>query len=200
MAIELKPINLADITIGIRGTSPIIMHAWSEKAKASLRLTAAERRKVKKTKRDPKGESDAAEYRTADGKPGLPAMAVKSALISVAHKDIGLEKTLLRKSLYIVCDDPNGVIPFTNKPKRRVREDMVRVGAGATDLRYRPEFTGWEADIVLRINYDALNENDLVNLMNLAGFGSGLGEWRPEKGGDMGRFEINPERKVEIKK
>jgi len=35
--ISLKPIARAKMTFGIRGTAPLIMHQWSEKAKAMMR-------------------------------------------------------------------------------------------------------------------------------------------------------------------
>lgn len=198
-AIKLNPIKLAEIEFEIQGNSPLIQHAWSEKAKAMMRMTAPERKKVKKVARDPEKEAEDTVYKTEKGEYGIPAMAFKSSLITVAHKDVGLEKTLLRKSMFVICDDANGVIPFSNNPKRRVREDMVRVGAGSTDIRYRTEFTGWKAKIKIRVNYEALNEHDIANLVNLAGFGAGLCEWRPEKGGESGRFEISTSQDIEIK-
>jgi hypothetical protein len=37
-----------------------------------------------------------------------------------------------------------------------------------------------------------LREQDIINLLQHAGFGVGLLEWRPEKNGDHGRFTIDP--------
>ena len=78
-----------------------------------------------------------------------------------------------------MCDDPV------------IREDIVRVGNGKTDLRYRPEFASWRINVIVEIDSDLLNEQDIVNLVNRAGFSVGIGEWRPEKGGEFGRFEID---------
>jgi len=198
-AIKLNPIKMAEITFQIQGTSPLIVHAWSEKAKRMMRMTPAERKKVLKVARNPEREAAETTYKTTSGKFGIPAMAFKSSLITVAHKDIGLEKTLLKKSMFVICEDANGVIPFSNKPKERVREDMVRVGMGSTDIRYRTEYTGWKIKVTVRVSYDALNEHDIANLVNLAGFGAGLCEWRPQKGGDFGRFEIDTNKEFKIK-
>jgi hypothetical protein len=72
-----------------------------------------------------------------------------------------------------------------------MREDTVRVGAGSTDLRYRPEFRNWS--MILNFEFDAqsLTQPTILNLVQRAGFGVGLGEWRPEKGGEYGRFEVD---------
>jgi len=142
--------------------------------------------------RDPEAEFEAASYRTEDGGYGIPVSAVKKALISAAHKDLGIEKTLVRKALFIICDDANGVIPIdTDEPV--MREDCVRVGAGSTDLRYRPEFRQWSADIEVEFDSELLTPEAIVNLVERAGFGVGVGESRPEKGGEWGRFEVDRE-------
>jgi len=191
MAIQVQPISVALITIGIRGTSPIIQHQWSEKAKRQLRMTATERRKQPKVARDPDAEATAAAYTTADGAFGIPLLAFKSALISAAHKDIGLEKTLVRKSLFIHDVDGSGVVPMECEDPI-IREDMVRVGVGSADMRYRPEFRNWRAKITMEVDIEKLDEKNIVNLVNRAGFGVGICEWRPEKGGEFGRFEVDP--------
>ena len=36
-----------------------------------------------------------------------------------------------------------------------------------------------------------LTTDDIINLMNRAGFGVGLCEMRPEKGKEFGRFEVD---------
>ena len=192
MTIKLKPIVPKAISFWIRGTSPLIQHAWSEKALRMLRMTAAERKKEPKVARDPKEEALAAMYVTDDGRPGLPMLAFKAALISAAHKDLGIEKTLVRKALFL----PNwayseGLVAPLEADEPEIREDIVRVGVGQTDLRYRPEFKNWRVNVILEIDSDLLNEQDVVNLVNRAGFSVGVGEWRPERGGEFGRFELD---------
>ena len=197
MTIQVQPISVALITIGIRGTSPLIQHQWSEKAKRQLRMTAAERRKEPKVARDRDAEATAAAYTTADGAFGIPLLAFKTALISAAHKDIGLEKTMVRKSLFIHDADGSGVLHM-ERDDPIIREDMVRVGAGSADMRYRPEFRNWRASITMEVDIEKLDEKNIVNLVNRAGFGVGICEWRPEKGGEFGRFEIDPSVVVKV--
>jgi hypothetical protein len=190
-AITLKPIARRRMTFGIRGTSPLIMHQWSEKAKREMRDKQQQGKKTKeREKRVPADEAKAATYTTADGEIGIPGMAFKSALVSAAHKDIGIEKTLVRKALFLVTNDPDKVLPITGS-KPTVREDMVRVGMGSADLRYRPEFVEWQCLIELEVDSELLQRDDVLALVDRAGFGVGICEWRPEKGGEYGRFEID---------
>lgn len=67
---------------------------------------------------------------------------------------------------------------------------MVRVGMGTADIRYRPEFVDWRIPVTLKINASVISPEQVANLLNIAGFGVGIGEWRPEKNGQYGRFHV----------
>jgi len=192
MSIQLKPIVPKTISFWIRGTAPLIQHAWSEKALRQLRMTAAERKKQPKVARDPEAEATAAMHVTNDGEPGFPMLGFKASLIGAAHKDLGVEKTLVRKALFLPSGMySDGLIAPMEFQDMQIREDIVRIGANQTDIRYRPEFTGWRVNVIVEIDSDLLNEQDIVNLVNRAGFSVGVGEWRPEKGGEYGRYEFD---------
>lgn len=72
----------------------------------------------------------------------------------------------------------------------RIREDMVRVGMGTADIRYRGEFPEWYAEFDVKYNSGAISIEQLVNLFSLGGFACGIGEWRPEKGGCHGMYHV----------
>jgi len=189
--LELKPINKAIMSFTIKGTSPLITHNWDEKAKEMMRQKQQEQKKTKgRDKRDPQRECMAAAYRTDGGQFGVPGLALKTAIITAAHKDIGIEKTLVRKALFLRTTDSNKVIAMQcGEPE--MREDMVRVGMGSADLRYRPMWKDWAVDVEFEVDMDLLQENDVIALVDRAGFGVGICEWRPEKNGEFGRFEID---------
>jgi hypothetical protein len=71
-----------------------------------------------------------------------------------------------------------------------MREDMVRVGMGSADLRYRGEFKEWKTTFSIRFNKNVLSIEQIVLLFNTAGFAIGVGEWRPEKNGSHGMFHV----------
>lgn len=83
------------------------------------------------------------------------------------------------------------LVEIVGEPKPR--EDMVRVGMGTADIRYRAEFSPWKVRLSLSYNAGALSPEQIVNLFNIAGFGVGVGEWRPEKDGSYGRFHVAQE-------
>lgn len=188
--VKLQPIMRKRVTLRIVGRSPLIQHQWGQKALQMMRDKHAGKKTKNRDVRDPQAEGMEAMYVTDGGKPGVPAMAIKASLINAAHKDIGIEKTLVRKALFIVCNDSKLVMEMDcDEPV--IKEDPVRVGMGAADLRYRPYFYRWSVVMTWEIDAGLLRMEDLINLIDRAGFGVGIGEWRPEKGGEYGRFEVD---------
>ena len=190
MAVELKPICYEILKFNIKGLSPLVMHKWAEKAKREMREKHAGRKTKSREKRDPEQEAQAATYVDENGRPGIPAIAFKSALIAAAHKDLGIEKTLVRKAVFTGCSDPQQILPISFK-RADVVEDLVRVGAGSADLRYRPYFYDWSCEMHLEFEPSMIRVEDLVSLIDRAGAAVGICEWRPEKGGEYGRFQID---------
>lgn len=196
--VRLQPINKRRVALRINGISTLIQHQWSDKALGMMRDKHAGKKTKTRDVRNPEEEGKAAAYRTDDGAFGVPALAIKSAIITAAHKDIGIEKTLVKKALFILCDDSHKVL-LMDCDDPVITEDPVRVGQGSTDLRYRPYFHRWAVDVVFEIDNELLQVEDLVNLIDRAGFGVGIGEWRPEKGGEYGRFEVDRMSPVDVR-
>lgn len=74
-----------------------------------------------------------------------------------------------------------------------MRTDFVRVGRFSqrtADIRYRAEFKEWRVDLRILYNMRVISKEQIAHLLNLAGFSVGIGDWRPEKGGQFGMFEV----------
>lgn len=192
---SIRKVVRKHVTLTIKGTSPLIQHNWSEKAKIAMREKHQGRKTKKREVRDCQQEGEAASYRTDDGSYGIPLLALKSSIVSAAHRDLGIEKTLVRKALFIPSQDRSGVLKMEcDEPT--IQEDTVRVGAGSADLRYRPYFYSWSCEVTFEVDAELLTTEDILSLIDRAGFGVGIGEWRPEKGGEFGRFEVDTTKPV----
>ena len=186
--IELKKINIQLAQIDLVGDSPLIVHAWSEKVKKGMLDKQMKKAKGAQQAKDPNRDYEDAFYRMPDGTPGFPAIAFKAAAVAAAGRFAeGMKMTEVRGSFHIPFD----LIPIDGKPN--MREDMVRVGMGTADIRYRPEFKQWRVSLPIRYNADAISLEQIVNLFNQAGFGVGVGEWRPERDGSSGMFHVATE-------
>lgn len=202
---ELTPIKRRILIVRLVGISPLIQHRWDDKAKEMMRQKQQTGKKTKERDlRDPDAEGESAMYRTEDGKPGVLAVAIKAAVIESAHQDLGIPKTLVRKALFIQPMGREVVLPLETasgkgKLKYTIEEDMVRVGQGSADLRYRPYFYDWAVTTEWEIDSELLKDEDLLKLLDRAGFGVGIHEWRPQNGGEYGRFQIDTTFKVQTR-
>lgn len=186
--VELKKINIKNVIIELIGDSSLIVHAWSDKAKKGMLDKQMKKAKNKKEAKDPQKDYEDAFWKLPNGKPGFPSIGFKQSAVSAGGRfSDGLKMTELRGSFFIEGE----LIEIEGEPE--MREDMVKVGMGTADIRYRPEFKKWKVSLPIKYNVDAISLEQLVNLFNLAGFGVGVGEWRPEKDGQHGMFHVKVE-------
>lgn len=194
MSVTVRPIRRGIIEFTIKGESPLIMKRFAEKAKEQMRAKHAGKKTKDREVRDIEAEAKACTYYTADGHVGMPVIAIKASILQAAHKDLGFPRTMISKAIFVVCNDANGCVPIEFSDMR-IREDYVKQQK-TTDLRYRPEFRNWSCRISLEIDMDLLNESDVLSLVDRAGFGCGLLEWRAQKGGEFGRYRVDRESEV----
>lgn len=205
--IEIKALDIKRVNIRIVGDTPLIVHAWSEKAKrqmleAQMKTTKTKAKEArdpyadfigsmywltKQPKADPKAFEKAVK---AGAKWGFPTGAIKQAGNSAAYRlgwvknQMELRGSYFLSSEYGEMAEIKGCIP-------EMREDMVRIGMGSADLRYRAEYSNWYMDLILEYNSSSnLTLEQILNCINAGGYSVGLGEWRPEKDGIFGRFHV----------
>lgn len=198
-AIAIDEIAAETLTVPIVGTSPLIVHRFSEKAKRQM-LDSMQGRKTPKQPKDPMAEYHAAFYRTKGGEFGFPAAAFKQATVAGARfYGSGVTMTSLRTSVFMrgePGEDGASLVVIDGEPQ--MREDVVRVGRGGTDLRYRPMFEEWSTTLTVTFVTSMLTRSSVLSLIDAGGLGVGVGEWRPERDGDFGTYRIDPTRDVGV--
>lgn len=214
-AIVIRPIEIKKTTVRVVGDTPLIMHAWSEKAKRMmLEAQTGKAKGKKKPVRNPVDDfiqsaywltgkpvypddatddvcADAFSQAIANGATfGFPVTAFKQAAMSAAYRLGWVKNQMGMRGAFFIDGDESGMVQIASDPPI-MREDMVKVGMGTADLRYRAQFNNWSAD--LNISYNASGDfslDNIINALNAAGFVCGVGEWRPEKDGTYGMFHI----------
>lgn len=191
---RLLEFDLATLELKVEGMSPLITHAWSEKAKRMMLDKQMGKATKGKENKNPVEEYQAAFHRLPNGAPGFPIIGFKAAAVT-AVTSLGKEftKVAARQAFHILPDPKGGdlaEIVFPEDCPPRMREDMVRIGMGTADIRFRPEFVRWGARIRLQFNRRAISQEQVVNLINLGGFAVGIGEARPERDGQNGRYQV----------
>ena len=206
--IEIRPIEIKKVTIRIVGDTPLIMHAWSEKAKrmmleAQMGVAKGKKKEAKNpvddfirsmywlTQMPEDGTMESFEEAIANGaRFGFPVTAFKQAAISAAYRMGWAKDKMSMRGAFFIDSDENGMIEI-HSDTPEMREDMVKVGMGTADIRYRGEFKNWYAD--LTISYNANGQyslENIVNIINAGGYVCGVGEWRPERDGQNGMFHV----------
>jgi hypothetical protein len=184
------------------GATPLIVHAWSQKAKLEMLGVQVKAPKAGKAARNPEQDFIESLYSMGNQCYGLPVTCIKKCLLASAHKDKGIPRTEVRGALWLDCEivqvRPALAGARCNMPLVRIygpepvmREDMVRIGAGmrrTANLAYRGEFWPWAIKITGRFNASVLNEEIVSFLTDEAGIATGIGDWRNEKDGIFGAF------------
>ena len=196
--INIDRIAAETLRVPILGTTPLIVHRFSEKAKRQM-LDAMQGRKNPKSIKNPEEEYEAAFYKFKDGGYGLPITAFKQATVGGARFYSGVTMRELKQYIFFrgeVGVDGQSLARINGQP--RMREDVVRVGRGGTDLRYRPEFVEWRTDLLVTYVTSSLTKQSVLSLIDAGGMGVGVGEWRPERDGDFGTYRIDPDLTVDV--
>jgi hypothetical protein len=207
-AVKLPQIKLQGFRIWIVGDTPLITHAWSEKAKRQMLDKQLKNTSEGRPVRDPESDFVNSLYEFDDeGHYGFPAMAVKKAMLSAAHKDKGVPRAAVQGALWLhaamirtrpalagaICDMP---LLRIWGPEPEMREDMVKVGVGLSktaDLAYRGQFFPWGMLVTGRLNVSVCPIDWLPFLVRHSGLSTGIGDWRNEKNGMFGSFHLaNP--------
>jgi hypothetical protein len=186
--IDIPKPNIRTMEVNIYGTQPLIFHKFSEKALKMIQDIQAKSAKAKrqpKTKEMIEQEYNDSFYYDESGKVCFPALNIKNSMVG-ACRFLDLPMTQVRGAVFVE-GNTDGLIPVKYKEKV-MRTDQVRVGRGQTDIRYRGEVRGWSMTFNIRFNANFLSAEQVMNLLETAGFSQGLGEWRPERDGVYGTF------------
>jgi hypothetical protein len=197
--IEISRIAAETLRVPLIGTSPLIVHRFSEKARQQM-LDNMQGRKSPRQVKDPDTEYQAAFYRISEPTGyGFPAIAFKSATVGGARFYQGVTMRELKGFIFTrgeMGEDGQQLVRIDGEP--HMREDVVRVNRGGTDLRYRPEFKTWRTILTVTYVTSALTRDSLLSLIDAGGMGCGIGEWRPERDGDFGTYQVDDSREIEV--
>lgn len=163
-----------------------------------------------------------------NGKYGFPARGFKACFVNAAN-DVELQKTQIKRQLRVHGTGEGSMnvdalilieaepLPealwtpwdhkFASELKEyhaagiSMREDVVRLANGSADLRYRAIYPNWYAKIPVVYNSRMISREQLLALIDAAGFGVGIGEWRPgapqSQSGQFGCFVVDTSKPIE---
>ena len=190
--IVIQAPNFQTVQLSVTGLTPLIQNKMKEtviQEMADVRAAKKTKGNAARTAIEPKKEFIKSAYQQDDGGFGFPASAFKQCAVR-AGKGIGLAMTDARTLFFVLPNAPDGECVSIKSNKPVMRQDPVNVKTGM-DLRFRPEFRNWSANLDIRYDADRITIDQIANLLNHGGQTVGVGEWRPEKNGTFGTFQVS---------
>jgi len=177
------------IHVKIKGISPLLINRFSEEAEEPVKT-----RRGKKDYGTSRAQAEKTAYCDARSKKlWVPTTWITGTIRSIAS-DYKLPGT--RKSVKSVA---GGVIVPTDE-KAYFEEDYklqdIEVDSRpvviqrARIMRHRAKLESWSLSFNLQIDEEILPLDDVHQILNDSGRRSGIGDFRPQKGGPFGRFNI----------
>jgi len=203
--VQIKPPNMVTAKFRIIGTAPYVQAAFSAKARLKIMAGMAEGAKAKSKKvreaRDYDDDMKQATHFSSEGWVGLPASCFRAAMIDCCRL-IGFKMTLAKLAVFVEADGLDAVSGqplvklIAGEPERH--DAAVRNDNGSCDIRVRPMWREWAADLRVRFDADVFSLDDVTNLLARSGAQSGIGEGRPNSresyGLGWGTFRISTEK------
>lgn len=181
-----KP-NFAHGVFPVESATIMMQNRFGEKARQQMQedqeMGDVEKKK-RRRKHEPKDFEECyrqAMHRSPEGWYGIPAPAFRTAMIT-ACKTVGFIMELAKLTVFVEEDgygeDGTPLVRITEgEPEMSIMP--VRIQGNKTDLRARPLFRTWKANVTLRWDADQLTLVDIANLLSRVGLQVGLGEGRP---------------------
>jgi hypothetical protein len=192
-------VGIQRVELKLRGRlgSLLVVHAFADKAKQEIRDKQQKKAKKVKEERHPEQECLDARYVDEQGRECVPIYALKKSLVSAATAFDDLTKVGLRQAIFVDCVATPGaaLVPielYDGSPAVGVmREDAVTIGVNTRGLSYRPSYSEWQLRVVVEHNPRIVSREQLLALVDQAGWGVGICEGRPERSSALGwgRFE-----------
>jgi hypothetical protein len=202
--VTIRPLRESSATFRIHGLAPYMQCRFSQKAIAKIQETHRQgsqaRSKRVREARDFDEDYRQAMHLFADGTCGIPCAAFRNALISTCRL-VGFKMTIAKLSVFIVADgldivDGTPLVRIEGTPEQSILP--VRNATGVIDLRVRPLWREWAANLTIRYDQEQFSTQDVANLLIRAGRQVGVGEGRPDSrdsnGIEYGLFSVMIER------
>lgn len=185
--IELPKLNLQAVGVTLVGLSPLIVHNWDAKSIQEIEDKQQGKAASRKEARDPAAECNAARIIDDEGRDCIKAVYLKKCMMSSFRFIRDFKRTELTGAVFV----DGQLLPIISEPFK-MRTDTVRIHGGTTTLRYRPEYKDWQVRATIVFQSNVITIEQVLHILNTAGYAIGLCEWRPEKDGDFGRFKLDP--------
>lgn len=201
IAVTIPKIEVERVTVPIESLPPgLLTHRFGEDKRRQMAEAqqGKVRSRVGRQPKDPEKEFHNSIYfignpNARNKRYGIPAISFKQAMVNGCRVIKALSMAEARQMFFVLgCEDDREHVEIDSEFDPVMREDPVRNASGVADLRYRAFWPEWTADLHVEFLAGTLTTEQVVNLINVAGWSSGVCEMRPQQkiGGTFGRFQV----------
>ena len=186
---RIKPLNIKTLTFSIIGITPYGQQKFSKKTLEAIKVRhekgSPKDGTPKKQEREPKNFQalyEASIHNSTDGWRGIPAAAFRNSMIDVCRTS-DVKMTMAKMTVFVKADgydkdDGMPLVRITKGEPHKV-ESPVRLKSGEREIHARALWdSGWEATIQVQYDADQFSSSEIMNLVNRAGYETGIGEGR----------------------
>ena len=188
--IVIKPPKFSTVEILIEGIAPLVVERFSKKMELMEKMAQgpSAKNKRERTARDYDNEAEEARYRAPEKWEGMNAAAFRAGMIS-ACRLVGFKMTLAKLSVFIEADgfDAKDGIPLIRiYGQSETFTAHTRNATGVVDVRSRPMYRQWAANLRIRFDADQFQVSDVINLISRVVLQVGIGAGRPDSKSSSG--------------
>jgi hypothetical protein len=181
--------------VEVQGISALLQHRFSEMSELN---GDGGTRKVHVAYEDPRSQAERAAYRHPDGWLYMPGAAIARMLCEAggSHKQTGSRKSLkyVVPAACLVLED---AIPLLNGAGSQRQTEfevdsrpIVIPSTKGRIMRHRPRINLWRMEFTIDVDTTLIEPATVHMLLSEGGRQLGIGDYRPEKRGPFGRFQI----------
>lgn len=180
--VSVPKLKAGTLLIRLKGITPLIVNRFDP-----LLLLNPDPNAKRKPREDPADIVRRKLYDYPGGGFGFPSIGLKIAMVAAGQRFMGERRT----ELYGVFAIQQELLEI-EATGYEVRSDRVIVGGKSkvADVRFRPAFQPWSMQVPITYITNFIDPDSLINLVRLAGLTVGIGEWRLDRKGSFGTFEI----------
>ena len=195
--IEIKPVKIEVLPITIEGDTSLLCNKFSGEKKDEI-LAKQTGEQAQRAPKDPEHDYNLAYYQANAGWYGFAAEGIKASCVGACRFIDTLPMTQARGAFYVLGEEGTDRDAYEKDTRQwlcmligdpEIRMDRVSL-RGVADIRFRAEFFPWRLTFRARYNPNVITPDAIVNIVQLAGFHQGLGDWRPANGGTNGMFHV----------
>lgn len=185
---------MAIFNVKVESVSALLMHRWSENQEVDPNSGT---RPIRRQDLEPRQDAELSAYRRENGELYMPGACIARLMREAggAHKEKGSRKSIkyIVPAACIVLEDDITLLDLDNRPQTQFEVDSRPVVIPATKgriMRHRPRINEWAMAFSIDVDQELIDPKIVHLLITQGGRRIGVGDYRPERGGPFGRFNV----------